>query len=169
MGWSGEDTQNLFLGDHSCSFLFFLSLILGPTLPSHISFPNTPEFLRLVTKKAGIQTQVCGLQSPSSRAPDAETNSQQSLGCGQKSLSAIRERRIRKGVCPFQTALWHGPIPSPAPVPPQGPPPSLATLRTAPVPTAEMAVHSVMPQVRQRERAATLKAGVHPGRSLETL
>lgn len=123
MGCSGEDTQNLFLGDHSCSFLFFLSLILGPILPSHsFSFPNTPEFLQLVTKKAGIQTQVCGLQSPSSWAPDTETNSQQSLGCGQKSLSAIRERRIRKGVCPFQTALWHGPIPSPAPVPPQGPP-----------------------------------------------
>lgn len=65
------------LGDHGCPFLFFLLLILGPTLPSHIfSFSNTPEFLWLVTKKAGIHTQVYGLQSPSSWSPDVGTDSQ---------------------------------------------------------------------------------------------
>ena len=49
-------------------FLVFLLLSPGPlTSKSRIfSFSNAPEFLRLLTKKAGIQTQVSGLQSPSS-------------------------------------------------------------------------------------------------------
>lgn len=48
--------------------LVFLLLNPGPLSSKSCIFPfsNAPEFLRLPTKKTGVQTQVYGLQSPSS-------------------------------------------------------------------------------------------------------
>lgn len=64
--------------------------------------------------------------------------------------------------CPFQTVLWRGSTASLASVPPQGPLWSLAALMTALVPTPENTVHSLIPWVKQQEKAATLKDSVHP-------